>query len=200
MKIIFKKIIRLLSMLMVMPFAIVVNATKSAFMFGVFGQLFSLIPDGLGHCLRAAYYHFTLTDCPMDVVICFGTYFTKSDVVIGKGVYIGGSCNIGMAIINDNATIASNVCILSGKNQHGYMELDVPIQQQRGVYSKVVIGENSWIGHGAIIMANIGKQNVVASGAVVTKETGDYDVMVGNPAVVVKNLVICQQSKSYEVQ
>lgn len=184
----FKKLLIVIGTILVLPFVLIVTVTKSVYFFGVFSQLFSLLPDCPGTLIRSAFYASTLKRCSRDVVICFGTYFTKREVEIGKGVYIGGNCCIGMCIINDNATIASNVSILSGKKQHGYRQIDVPIQQQGGSYQQIIIGENCWIGQGAIIMANLGKQNIVAAGTVVTYDTNDYDIVVGNPAKVVNNL------------
>ena len=50
------------------------------------------------------------------------------------------------------------------------------------------IGDNCWIGNGAIVMANTGKQCIIGAGSVVTKDTGDYEVLAGNPAKVVRKL------------
>lgn len=187
-----KKIIKILiyavSVLIVLPFVGLVKITRSFGNFLMIGQLFALIPGEPGRFIRAAYYQLMLDECPLDVEICFGTFFTKRNVEIGHGVYIGGNCNIGMCKIGDNATIASNVCILSGKKQHGYKQIGIPIQQQPGVYQQVVIGENCWIGHGAIIMANLGKQNVIAAGTVITRDTNDYEVWAGNPGTLIKTI------------
>ena len=45
-----------------------------------------------------------------------------------------------------------------------------------------------WIGHGAVIMpgVSIGHGAVIGSGAVVTKDVGNYEVAVGVPAKVIK--------------
>jgi virginiamycin A acetyltransferase len=93
-----------------------------------------------------------------------------------------------MCRIGDHVTIASNVCILSGKNQHSYQQIGVPIEQQPGPYQQITIGDHCWIGHGAIIMANLGKQNVVAAGTVITKDTNDYEIWAGNPARLINHI------------
>jgi len=185
----FKIVLYAICLAIVSPFAALVVATGSLSLFRMIGQVLSMLPDGPGTLLRAAYYFIALDKCPISTVICFGTFFTKRNVEIGSGVYIGGNCNIGMCKIHDNATIASGVCILSGKTQHGYKEIGIPIQQQSGSYQQIVIGENCWIGHGAIVMANLGKQNIVASGAVITKDTKDYEIWAGNPAKMIKDLL-----------
>ena len=188
MKKIIKIVVYAISFIIVAPFVVLVGLTGSFGLFQMFGQLFALLPGEPGRFIRAAYYRFTLDKCPLDVEICFGTFFTKRNVEIGKGVYIGGNCNIGMCKIGDHATIASNVCILSGKKQHGYKQIGVPIQQQPGIYQQVIIGDNCWIGHGAIIMASLGKQNVIAAGTVITRDTNDYEVWAGNPGALVKTI------------
>ena len=52
----------------------------------------------------------------------------------------------------------------------------------------VIIGEGSWICARAIILPGvcIGKNVIVAAGAVVSKSVPDYSIVAGKPAVVVK--------------
>jgi virginiamycin A acetyltransferase len=63
----------------------------------------------------------------------------------------------------------------------------VPIREQPGVYPRVTIGRDSWIGDRAVIMADVGKHCVIGAGAVVTKPIPDYAVATGVPARVVKS-------------
>lgn len=57
------------------------------------------------------------------------------------------------------------------------------------------IGNDVWIGHGAVIMpgVSIGHGAVIGSGAVVTKDVGNYEVAVGVPAKVIKKRFTDQQ-------
>lgn len=50
--------------------------------------------------------------------------------------------------------------------------------------NRVVIGNDVWIGHGAVILAGvtIGNGSIIGAGAVVTKPVPDFTVAVGNPA------------------
>lgn len=59
----------------------------------------------------------------------------------------------------------------------------------RGVRAKITtIGNDVWIGHGALISAGvtIGDGAIVAANAVVTKDVPPYAVVAGNPAVIKK--------------
>lgn len=184
-----KRLIYLLAIVIVSPFAVLYKLSRSGSLFAGQAQFLSLIPGKTGSCLRVAYYYTTLQRCPLDGFIGFGSYFTNPEVEMGRGVYIGAFNIIGIASIGDHATIASHVSILSGKQQHGYKEIDKPIQEQKGNFVKIAIGSNCWVGNGAIVMANLGTQNVIAAGSVIAKDTGDYEVWGGNPAVLLKKLL-----------
>jgi acetyltransferase-like isoleucine patch superfamily enzyme len=151
-----------------------------------FSQFFSLLPGTVGIYLRKNFYRLTMEHCEKDCAILFGTIFSQTDTEIGKGVYIGPNCNIGTSKIDDYCTIGSNVHIMSGKRQHHFDDINKPIQQQDGVFDKVVIGEDTWIGNCALIMASIGKKCIIGAGAVVLKDVEDYSIVVGNPAEVIR--------------
>ncbi len=109
------------------------------------------------------------------------------DVLIGHASLIGlGSVIIGPAHIGDDVLLAQNV-VLSALN-HNYEDISRPIKDQ-GVYvSPIVVGPGSWLGAGAVVLAGVtvGRNVVVAAGAVVTKDVPDFCVVVGNPARVVR--------------
>jgi len=125
---------------------------RSGRVFWSFSQFVSLIPGKTGMYLRNAFYRRTMTSCHPDSAILFGTIFSQTDTDIGKNVYIGPNCNIGRSSIQAHCTLGSNVHILSGKNQHFHEDLDIPIQEQGGVFEKIIIGEDTWIGNGALIV------------------------------------------------
>jgi virginiamycin A acetyltransferase len=51
----------------------------------------------------------------------------------------------------------------------------------------VTIGAGSWIGSGAIVLADVGRNCVIGAGSVVTKPIPDNVVAVGNPARVISS-------------
>lgn len=106
---------------------------------------------------------------------------------IGKNVVINKGATImsgGIVEIEDNVLIAPDVKIVTVNH-------DLRDRQNLIHFSKVVIKENAWICTGAIICpgVTIGKNAVVAAGAVVTKDVKDDTMVGGNPAKIIKRLV-----------
>tara|TARA_R110001583_G_scaffold1542_10_gene11996 strand:+ start:8506 stop:9108 length:603 start_codon:yes stop_codon:yes gene_type:complete len=189
MKLTLKLLFRSVFILCALPFAALfflspVSQKKS--IFTGLSQFYSLIPGRLGSYFRNAFYYLTMKYCSNNGVIYFGTLFSDPDTEIYDNVYIGPQCNIGKSVIGKNTLIASGVHILSGKNQHNFSDLDTPIQQQGGLYQKVSIGEDCWIGNTAVIMANVGNKAIIAAGAVVVNDVPDYAIVAGNPAKILK--------------
>ncbi len=176
-------VLLMLPALMLYLFARLFSADSA---FASFSQWLSLLPGKTGSYLRIAFYRYAMSECHPDSVIGFASLFSQQGTSIKKGVYIGPQCNIGLSTIGKNTLIASGVHIMSGKNQHNFSALDTPIQQQGGHYEKISIGEDCWIGNGALVMANIGKQCIVGAGSVVVSDVPDYAIVVGNPAKIVK--------------
>ena len=88
--------------------------------------------------------------------------------------------------ISKNCTISSNVLITD--NQHTYLEIGIHIMNQKSIIKKTFIGENCFIGTGAVIDAGtiLGKQCIVGANAVVSGLYPDYCVIVGAPGRIVK--------------
>ncbi|HKI83469.1 MAG TPA: acyltransferase [Candidatus Krumholzibacteria bacterium] len=139
----------------------------------------------LGSYCRRALYQRLLDECANDVCISFGTIFSRPGARLGHRVYLGAFCNIGMAHLEDDVLLGSNVHVLSGKNQHAFQRDDLPIREQGGRYELVRVGRGSWLGNGAIVMADVGEGCVVAAGSVVTKPVEDLSIVGGNPARVI---------------
>lgn len=190
MKTLIKQTISLVFIILLSPIIVLhlissLFSSKGSFVF--FTQLLSLIPGVIGSYCRIAFHRFAMTHCDPQVVIGFATLFSQPETEIHSGVYIGPQCNIGSCAIHKNTLIASGVHIMSGKNQHNFDDLDQPIQQQGGTFERITIGEDSWVGNGSLVMANIGKKCIIGAGSVITKDIPDYSIAVGNPAKVIKN-------------
>lgn len=179
------------SVVLVLPFVALyallrlVAGGRSDSLFQAFSQFFSLGPGLPGDYLRRAFYRLTIDSCADECSIQFGTIFSTSAVGIGYGVYVGANCNIGHCIIGDDTLLGSNVTVLSGKRQHNFARLDIPIRFQGGDYRSVSIGRDVWIGNGAIVLDDVGDQAVVAAGAVVVKPVEARTIVGGNPASVI---------------
>jgi virginiamycin A acetyltransferase len=188
-----KTIANCLFVLLVLPVMVVYKVVTLArpvdSIFWTFSQLLSLFPGKTGSYLRAAFYSLSMRHCSADCLISFGTIFAQIDTEIGHGVYIGPNCNIGSSKIENFCTLGSNVHILSGKKQHSFDELDRPIREQGGELEKITIGEDTWIGNCAIVMANVGKKCIIGAGSVVTKDVDDYSIVAGNPAKVIRKRI-----------
>lgn len=151
-----------------------------------YSQFLSLFPGQTGNYIRKSALHFMIRYCDQACVISFGVLLAQQDTEIEAGVYIGPQSNIGRCKIEKNCLLGSGVHILSGKKQHHFDLLDTPIREQGGTYEKVVIGEDSWIGNGALIMANVGRKCIIGAGSVVTDDVEDHSIVAGNPAKLIK--------------
>jgi acetyltransferase-like isoleucine patch superfamily enzyme len=149
-------------------------------------ELLSLFPGLPGVYLRRGFYRMCLEACAIDCHIGFGTTLAHPEVHIGRGVYVGNRCTLGKAVIGDHVAIGSNVDVLSGRHQHHFGRRDTPIQEQGGTFAPVRIGRNSWVGNGAVIMADVGDECVIGAGSVVVKPIPTGAVAAGNPATVKK--------------
>ncbi|KAJ2780570.1 hypothetical protein GGI15_003495 [Coemansia interrupta] len=108
---------------------------------------------------------------------------------VGKRFYMNAMCVIldcARVDIGDDALIGPHVQIYTAEHPTD------PSVRLEGLESArpVKIGNNVWIGGGAIILAGvtIGNNVTVGAGAVVTKDVPDNVVVVGNPAKIVKHV------------
>jgi len=185
-----KGVVDFLAILVAMPFflayrvsAMIASARADSF-FQSCSEALSIWPGITGGYVRRAFYRLTLRRCARDCSIGFGTVFATPAAEIGPGVYIGTYGNIGHATIGADTLLGSNVTILSGRQQHHFDRLDVPIRHQDGTYSRVTVGRDAWIGNGAIVSCDVGDQAIVAAGAIVVRPVSPRSIVGGNPAVV----------------
>ncbi|GHF21981.1 MULTISPECIES: acyltransferase [Streptomyces] len=108
---------------------------------------------------------------------------------LGNGVVLGRGSHV---IASQPVTFGNDVfCgpyVYVTSDNHSYEDPDQPIGRQWPRSSPVSIGPGSWLGAGAVILpgARLGRNVVVAAGAVVRGEVPDHSVVAGVPAKVVR--------------
>lgn len=150
-------------------------------------QALSLVPGLVGDYLRRAFLARTLAACHHTATIQFGTIFSQTSARLGENVYVGPRCHLGRAHLERDVLLAAGVHVPSGGATHGTADPNRPIREQPGARTLVRIGEGTWVGSAAIILADVGKHCVIAAGAVVTKPLPDYVIAAGVPARVIRS-------------
>ena len=117
-------------------------------------------------------------ECISKVVVSIG-----DRCLIGRGSGIVGHFSIE---IGNDVWTGHHVYITD--QNHGYEDVTQPISQQSQPERPVVIGDGSWLGHGAVVLpgVTIGKHVVIGANSVVTKDIPDFSVAVGSPARVIR--------------
>lgn len=115
---------------------------------------------------------------------------------IGKGVRIGdrttfgNDCFFGAAggIIIGEDVVAGQFIRFHSEN-HNYTDLNMLIREQGVTQKGIVVGNNCWIGSGAVFLdgAEIGDGCVIAANAVVTKKFPANVIIGGIPAKIIKS-------------
>lgn len=116
----------------------------------------------------------------------------------GNNTYFGNNCEVNMnctflddnkIVIGNNALIAPNVQIYTAfhptnaRERFGEPKPDGSFEFCKTRTAPVIIGDNVWIGGGAIIMpgVTIGDNVVIGAGSVVTKDIPSDVIAYGNP-------------------
>jgi acetyltransferase-like isoleucine patch superfamily enzyme len=113
-----------------------------------------------------------------------GQIVIEDDISIGQNLHLTSaneSINIGRG-----TTISGNVFITN--LDHDYQQIGLHILKQKYIVKTTRIGENCFIGYGAVIQAGtiLGKQCIIGSNSVVRGVFPDYCVIVGAPARIIK--------------
>jgi acetyltransferase-like isoleucine patch superfamily enzyme len=109
------------------------------------------------------------------------------NIVLGKNVILGPHnlfwCSANARLtIGDHALFAPYVSIFTAN--HGFADLQTPINDQPEVEADVTIGRGAWLGCRAVILSGVtvGEGAIVAAGAVVNRDVAPYDIVGGVPA------------------
>lgn len=159
------------------------RVSRSESVFTGLSQLLALVPTRLGTGLRGAFYFGTLDRCHWETHVGFGTLFSHRAARLGERASLGAYCVVGHADIGPGTMIGSRVSIPSGKRQH----LDAEGRlAATGHFDTVSVGAGSWIGEGAILLADVGARAIVSAGAVVVQPVPAGCIAGGNPARVLR--------------
>ena len=159
-------------------------------------QLFAIVPGPPGVIARRAFYRLALAETSGTFYISFGAMFAHRQAAIEDGVYIGPYAMVGNSRLRRGCLIGTRAGIISGSALH---EIGSDGRRQPTDWSKlrtVEIGENAWIGEGALVMADIGKGATIAAGAVVSNPVPAGVVMAGNPARFIRHTSITGDSEA----
>lgn len=122
-----------------------------------------------------------------------------NDVTIGDRVQFGQNCLVQCDIEFGNSILMANDVAFVGKDDHITNKTGTTIWDSgRGDSKKTYVGNDVWIGHGAIIIAGvtIGDGAIVAAGSVVTKDVMPCTIVGGNPAKFLKNRFNSEEEKN----
>lgn len=114
---------------------------------------------------------------------------TGGFIKIGKDCCIHSFCVLygaGGLTIGDHVRMATHAIVVGGN--HGFDNPDLPLHEQEGTAKGIAIGDDVWIGAGAIILdgVTIGAHSVIGAGSVVTKDIPAESVAMGVPAKVTR--------------
>ncbi|KSU76868.1 maltose O-acetyltransferase [Pseudarthrobacter enclensis] len=118
------------------------------------------------------------------VTVDYGSYIT-----VGDGTFINSNLtalDVAAITIGRDCQIGPNVQLLTPTHP---LEAR-PRRDKLEAAKPITIGDNVWLGGGAIVLpgVTIGENSVIGAGAVVTKDIPANVVAVGNPARVVRDL------------
>jgi acetyltransferase-like isoleucine patch superfamily enzyme len=182
-----KRLVQGLSLIGAFPAALLCGFGRITMLWTVFTHICAVLPGVFGNFYRAAFYKLTLDDCAIDVVIAFGTFFSRRQAVVERNVSIGSYCVIGRARIGTRTQISSHVEIPGGRLQHTRdAQGRLSDAEEHGAH-QVVIGADCWIGAAAVVLADVGAKSTIGAGSVVTKDIPEGVVAVGVPAKPIKH-------------
>jgi acetyltransferase-like isoleucine patch superfamily enzyme len=158
-------------------------------LFLFWGQAFALMPGLPGKYLRKCFYFLTLQSCSLRCDLGFLSYFSDRRSEVGRGAYVGFGVSMGLASLGDGCLVGNRACIINGGWQHtlGPDGRLTPFDSSSA--HRIRIGAETWIGEGAIIMADVGSRCIIGAGSVLSAPVPDGCLVAGNPARFVRRLV-----------
>lgn len=157
----------------------------------------------------------TCIDFPPATLLNTHAIHLGHDTLVGRAATLAAGYAVGDPRLPERALVIGDRCLLGARltvlahervelgddvffgqgvfvtdSSHGYQDPSRPVGAQFGTHDPVTVGSGSWVGHGAVLLpgARLGRNVVVAAGAVVRGEVEDHAVVAGNPARVVRRL------------
>ena len=121
---------------------------------------------------------------PPTTIVCPPFYCDHGDGIrLSEHVFINANCTFldgGYIDIGAHTLIGPNVQIYTPVHPHDYMARRNPIETARPVR----IGQDCWIGGGAILLPGVvvGDRVIIGAGSVVTHDVPSDSIVAGNPA------------------
>jgi len=113
----------------------------------------------------------------------------SAPIVFGAGSYCAGNCvfaaNAGIKIGRD-VMIADQVTLRD--TDHCFADLSEPMIKQGFEARKIVVEDDVWIAHGAILLkgVHVGHGSIIGAGSVVSKDVPPFAIVAGSPARVLR--------------
>lgn len=114
----------------------------------------------------------------------------RGRIQLGDRVYVGHDCILygaGDLEIGSDVLLGPRVILTS--QGHGFQARDITIREQPLMLAPVAVGNDVWIGAGAVVLPGIriGQGAIVAAGAVVTRDVAPFQIVGGVPARVLSD-------------
>lgn len=125
----------------------------------------------------------------------------RRHIVLGDWVGIGPRCMfLADTEIGNKVMIAANVAFLNSDDHQFDVVGKAMWDSGRGDRYKIVVEDDVWLGHGAIILtpATIGRGSIVAAGSVVRGDVPRYAIVGGVPAKVLRMRFTPEQIVEHE--
>lgn len=141
--------------------------------------------------LRGRYYSALLAGAGRNLRVAEGVMINNPALLtVGDNCYLGTGAQFypwqAPITLGHNVLVAAGARLITRK--HGFADLDHPMAVQGYNHAPIVVGDDVWIGFGAVILpgVTVGRGSIVGAGAVVTRDVPEYSIVGGVPARLIR--------------